>query len=119
MRLLGCVGGYCICQTLHACASHELLSEQRTLDHLVYARGTHSRFVDAEWNVAGEPATPETSYPGVAVSRGHSNRVQVAIFVTALAVLMVLLAAGAAWLPATAPGGHSRDRRLTDALKFG
>jgi hypothetical protein len=57
VRLLSCVGAHCTCQdpehqTLGArsCPAHQLLLDQRTLDHLAFARSLHDKLIASEWS---------------------------------------------------------------------
>jgi len=112
VRLLGCVGKHCTCQTLPECGPHELLRDQSTLDHLVYLRSARAHLVDAEWNVA-EPPFPQAlpAFTGVGrVKRGLPKRALVAV---AFAALVGLMSAGGAWhsvAPTTPPIGAWQTR---------
>jgi|SRR5579871_3959714 len=65
VRLLSCVGAHCTCTESVArtgarlCPAHQLLLDQRTLDHLIFARSLRDRLIASEWSdgTASEMAT--------------------------------------------------------------
>lgn len=89
VRLLGCIGAHCRCRASQTCDAHQLLGDQRALDHLVFARGARQQFLEAEWT-DGEPA-PAT------VKRRRKAFGKPALVAAALGVLLVLMTAGGAW----------------------
>ncbi len=110
VRLLDCVGRHCTCHTARECGAHQLLGTQRTLDHLVYARGARQHFVDAEWSVEApsHSAMPHLTAPA-ARTRRRMGGGKITLVAGAFAALAALMSLGGAWqasaTPATAPIG--------------
>jgi hypothetical protein len=94
IRLLDCVGRHCTCHAAQECGAHQLLGAQRTLDHLMYARGVRQRFVDSEWKVGEDVSRPV---------RSHRPSGKVALVAGALAALAVLMSLGGAWQASSHP----------------
>jgi hypothetical protein len=59
-QLRWCVANYCTCRPGKAsadrCSVHELLADQRTLDHIAFVRWNRDHFVRGEWLLGGDPA---------------------------------------------------------------
>lgn len=70
VRLLWCVGAHCTCQEsdqqgqgVRSCPAHQLLLDQRVLDHLVFARSLRDKFIASEWSDG--PVTDTVTLPTV------------------------------------------------------
>lgn len=66
VRLLDCVGAHCTCQQpehlargVHSCPAHQLLFNQRALDHLVFGHRVRSKLIASEFLVEPDSAAAD------------------------------------------------------------
>jgi hypothetical protein len=61
VRLLYCIGAHCTCQEQPrgaiSCPAHQLLFDQRALDHLVFGRRMRDKLVASEFQLQPDSAT--------------------------------------------------------------
>jgi hypothetical protein len=111
VRLVSCVGMHCTCRApAHlpgergACGAHELLSEQHTLDHLVFARGMRQHFLAAEWSSEPVDSRPLRSVGGTLCDGRNARRrppreATLKLVAVSLAALLVLCGIGSVAQP--------------------